>query len=442
MNKIKKFIFPIKVVILLVINICYYEIIFSQDINYAREIIDTLCSEYMSGRGYVNNGHIKASDYITGEFRRMELDSLSDSYLQYFQISVNSFPDNISVKINDNELVSGEDFIIGSSSPSIKGTFESIYLEKHTFEDSNKLSNFLTNLSDKFIVIDLSEFKNSKNKSNNTIKKFIEFLINTDTYNYKGLIIINDKKLTWNNAGYCVRKPFVEILKTAIKNKINSITVEIENKYIQNQKTQNVICKISGKTNPDSLIVFTAHYDHLGKMGKATIFPGANDNASGIAMLLNLAGYYSVKENQPDYSIVFIALGAEEIGLLGSKYFTENPLIALDKIRFLINFDLAGTGDEGIQVVNGTIFKKEFGLLQNINNEKEFLPQVKIRGESCNSDHCMFYKKNVPCFFIYTLGGIKAYHDIYDRPETLPLTKFNEYFKLIVEFVDALCASE
>ena len=89
-------------------------------------------------------------------------------------------------------------------------------------------------------------------------------------------------------------------------------------------------------------------------MGKDVYFPGANDNASGVAMLLNLANYYSKKENQPKCSIAFIAFAGEEAGLLGSKYFSEHPLIPLNKMKFLVNLDLLGTGDEGMMVVNAT----------------------------------------------------------------------------------------
>ena len=97
---------------------------------------------------------------------------------------------------------------------------------------------------------------------------------------------------------------------------------------------------------------------------------------------------------------------------------------------------MAGTGDKGIKVVNGTVFRKEFDLLNDLNQENNYIHSVNIRGESCNSDHCMFYRQGVPSFFIYTLGGIQAYHDIYDRFETLPLTAFEGYSELMIHFFD------
>jgi Zn-dependent M28 family amino/carboxypeptidase len=131
-----------------------------------------------------------------------------------------------------------------------------------------------------------------------------------------------------------------------------------------------------------------------------------------------------------------LAFGGEEIGLLGSKYFIEHPTFDLEKIKFYLNFDLAGTGDEGIQVVNGSVFRSQFNRMRELNAADDLLPDVKIRGAACNSDHCVFHEKNIPGFYIYTLGGIRAYHDIYDRAETLPFTEFEDYFELVVKFIE------
>ena len=195
---------------------------------------------------------------------------------------------------------------------------------------------------------------------------------------------------------------------------------------------------VKGITNPDSFIVFSAHYDHLGRMGRGTYFPGANDNASGVSMLLNLAKHYSLEINKPKYSMVFIAFAGEEAGLAGSKYFIEHPLVDLKKIRFLINLDLVGTGDEGMMVVNATEHKREFEQLKKINEDRQYLTHIGERGKSKNSDHYYFSENGVPAFFFYTMGGIQAYHDIYDKAETLPLTKYKEVFRLIRDFADSL----
>jgi len=86
-----------------------------------------------------------------------------------------------------------------------------------------------------------------------------------------------------------------------------------------------------------------------------------------------------------------IAFGAEEAGLVGSKHFVEHPLFDLKQIRFLLNTDIMGSGEEGITVVNATLFKPEFEKLIELNEEGNYLPQIKSRGPAANSDHYFIY---------------------------------------------------
>jgi hypothetical protein len=89
-------------------------------------------------------------------------------------------------------------------------------------------------------------------------------------------------------------------------------------------------------------------------------------------------------------------------------------------------------------VVNGEIFKEHFQILESLNKEKNYVVSLQKRGKARNSDHYWFTERGVPAFFIYTLGGISYYHDILDRPETLPLTDFEDVFRLIVDFTARL----
>ena len=228
----------------------------------------------------------------------------------------------------------------------------------------------------------------------------------------------------------------IQVDKKSLGESPESFKVNIENDLVKNFKAANVCGIVRGTAKPDSIIFITAHYDHLGGMGKDTYFPGANDNASGISLLLNLAHYYAA--NPRPYSIGFICFAGEEAGLIGSKYFTEHPLLPLKNIRFLINTDLAGTGEEGITVVNATEFPKEFAMMNAVNDENKLLVKINSRGKAANSDHYFFTEKGVPAFFFYTMGGIKAYHDVFDKAETLPLNEHEDLFKLVVKFNDKL----
>ncbi len=403
---------------------------FAQDIQYARKIVKKLCAKKLSGRGYVNQGEKKAATFIASEFKKIGLQKLNPNYKQNFNVSVNSLFGKMLVKLDNHKLKPGKEYLANPGCPSIKGTFEIFYISEAILHTKNGLTQLPTTISEKFIAILPSTSTLSSEEKNIRAQNIA--ILKSETIKTKGLLIFTNKKLTWRGATKQSSKPILTI-QGHLNKKPSTIKINIESKFYPKYTTQNVIGYIKGSKHPDSLLVFTAHYDHLGKMGAKTYFLGANDNASGVAMLLQLAKKYT--NQKPTYSMFFIVFGGEEIGLLGSKYYTENPIFPLQNIKFLINFDLAGTGSEGIQVVNGSVYKKQFEKLVAINKKQNYLKQVKIRGTACNSDHCLFYRKEVPSFFIYTLGGIKAYHDIYDIPKTLPLTAFENYYKLITAFI-------
>jgi len=411
---------------------------FSQQLQYARKVINTLASPAFKGRGYVENGDKIASAYIANEFKKSKVIPLNNgSYFQNYDLSVNTFPGKVEVKLNGQLLITGADYLIGATSPSVHGTFKVISKTREDINTQEKLNTIVSGASNCFIMIDNRPVDTESAEDKKIIADNIEALKADESLKFKGLIIFTNDKLTWTTLTYQSIRPVLIINKKDLDPKtINTITVDVDSKFIPKYTTRNVVGMIKGTSGSDSTIVITAHYDHLGLMGKKVYFPGANDNASGVAMLLCFVRYYA--QHQPKYNTVFIAFSGEEIGLLGSKAFVENPLIDLSKIKFLVNFDLAGTGDEGIKVVNGTVYKNKFDRLVALNDEYHLVPKVEIRGESCKSDHCRFYQKGVPSFFIYTLGGIAAYHDIYDRSQTLPLTAFQNYFTLMVKFFDSL----
>ena len=410
---------------------------FSQDIDYVRRIVEKLASPEFEGRGYIENGDKISAAYISNEFRNLGLLPISKkTYFQEFYISVNTLPNSLSVRINDTELKAGVDYLVEASCPSVHGKFRIIKTDRSQIDSEAKVVSLIKRAGDSFIFIDNRDEKNEKPDSRKRIDDYLQLLKSSPEISIKGLIIYTNEKLTWESSTVQNIRPVVILNKELDLSDLNSIEINVDAKFIQKYETQNIIGSIKGTSSSDSMIVVLAHYDHLGKMGKETYFPGANDNASGVAMILNLAKHYAV--HPPKYTTVFIALSGEELGILGAKAFTDHPLIDLTKIKFLVNFDLAGTGEEGIRIVNGSIFNEKFDLISKINQQQNLLPKIDIRGAACNSDHCLFYEKGVPCFYIYTQGGIRAYHDIYDKYETLPLTEFVDYCKLMILFFDSI----
>jgi len=392
----------------------------------AREIIHDLCSDEMAGRGYVDQGHLTAAKYIRDHFSQLNLLSFEKgNYLQPFNINVNTFPKSVHVSLSGKELRPGSDYLIDPISGSAKGEYELVFV------NNNNLIDFLSELSkakNNPLIHNAVVLNATATQDVDTLSLFNE--LKYSLAQLCPVIWIKEDKFTWSVGKEAFEFPIIEVRDSSINNS-SSIELDIENQYLQNITTHNLIGFVEGKRKK-KFIVLSAHYDHLGMMGDA-MFPGANDNASGTSMLLSLADYFS--KNKPKYNVVFMAFGAEEVGILGSKYYTENPLFPLDKIKFLINMDIMGTGDEGITVVNGTLHKKQFKKLSKINKKMDYVPKVKIRGRAANSDHFWFSQMGVPAFFIYTVGGIQAYHDVYDRPETLPLTEFEDLHYLIIDLL-------
>src|SRR3989339_663332 len=409
---------------LLIILIC--NSLSAQDMKYTKTILDTLCSKYMFGRGYVKEGDKKAAEYIRNEFKKTGLSFFNNDGFQKLSYPVNTFPGKMEAAINGKKIIPGIDFFVQAKSNSCKGTFPVVYYNANTLRYADSLNWFKKqNFSDKFILVDRSGTSNK-----DTLEKLN--LMRANPMKARGLIFI-DEKVSWNVSTKKADFVAITIAKKCVNEKIQNFSIDVETEFNEKHETQNVIAYIQGKSKPDSFIVFTAHYDHLGGIGDTLFIPGANDNASGVSMLLNLAAYY--KKNQPEYSIAFIAFTGEEAGLLGSFHYVENPMFSLNKIKILFNLDLVGTGDDGIMLVNGAVFKKEFEQIKNLNEQKKYFPKVNARGEAANSDHYPFYAKGVIGFFIYRQGGVSEYHNPFDKAETLPLTKYKELFSLLTDYI-------
>ena len=384
--------------------------------------VDTLCSSFFKGRGYIDQGHFKTAKFIESEFLKLGLSPLNNnSFLQEFPLEVNTFPSEIKIIKDEDSLREGIDFIVDPSSNSLNGKFKTSIVDLENFNkvlrDFNKV-----NHKEEIFLIDASK---SYNKDTISLLKDLRLKLSK----LAPIIFIQNSKLTWSVSSSQNKFPIIYLdNKVAFSpNSTFEIYLDAEFKRIQ---TNNVCGMLKGKRK--KLIVMSAHYDHLGMMGGA-IFPGANDNASGVSLVLNLAKYYSLRKNK--YNMIFLCFGAEEIGLAGSNYFVEHPLIKLNKIKFLINLDIVGTGQDGIAIVNAINQKKYVKKIGEINKDLNLFKKIKIRGQAPNSDHYFFSANNVPAIFIYTMGGIKSYHDVFDKPETLPLSKINDLFILINTFL-------
>ncbi|WP_428656343.1 M20/M25/M40 family metallo-hydrolase [Runella sp.] len=190
-------------------------------------------------------------------------------------------------------------------------------------------------------------------------------------------------------------------------------------------------------------IVIGAHYDHLGigkqgssrdKEPQGKIHNGADDNASGVAGLLELARYYSKNNIKEPYNFLFIAFGAEELGLVGSRYFVNNPTLPLDKINFMSNLDMIGryNADRGVGIGGYGTSDAWPEVFKEVKGSVKFFTD---RAGSGGADHASFYAKKVPVLFFHT-GGHDDYHMPTDDPEKIDIASEIGILEIHIKLID------
>ncbi|NNK80207.1 MAG: M28 family peptidase [Flavobacteriales bacterium] len=382
----------------------------------------------MLGRGYVGGGLDLAAEHISKEFKNIGLKCFEEDYYQPFYHRVNTFPSIVELKVDGHSLVPGLEFIVDPSCPQYSGRLKA---EIFQIDDAGPLphpDSLDRSCEDCIVVLDVRAISDKTILSDARQLKYL--------YSYHAPVIwLSNDKLTWAVSDKQTVYPIIETGSYEVKEG-SMVDLKIQAEMIDDFKSKNILGYVQGLNSPDSFIVFTAHYDHLGMMGKEACFYGANDNASGTAFMMSLADHYV--ERPDDYTCVFIAFAGEEAGLKGSKYFVDNPLIDLSKVRFVINLDLMGSGIEGITVVNAVENKTEFSIMEELNSEYDLLPLIKSRGQAANSDHYFFAEAGVPAVFIYALGGSQAYHDVHDVSSNLTFDEYSDIFRLLTYLVDKL----
>jgi aminopeptidase YwaD len=413
----------------------------AQDLARARRTITQLAGPGLHGRGYVRDGDKKAAAYLRGRLRALKLEPLVPDFTQPFMLDVNTFPGVVKLQFKAGvkadaglTLHAGPDFIAAPNSGSgvVKGALL-LPLDTLIFTDSAAVRRLLRQPVRARVLLLRARDAHRLPALPPALRQHLD--------SAAGWVTLVPK-LTASLADYQTAQPRLEVLASKWRYGPHPppglrVQCQVEAKLQRNYQAQNLAAVVRGRTQADSFLVVSAHYDHLGMMGKTAYFPGANDNASGVALLLELAAYYARPENRPACSVAFLLFGAEEAGLVGSRYFVQHPLLPLAGVKFLVNLDLLGTGEQGATVVNGRLLEAPYRRLVALNDAHHYLPALAPRGRAANSDHFPFSEVGVPAFFIYTRGGSTAYHDVNDLPAALSLAGFRGAFGLVRDFLNS-----
>lgn len=196
----------------------------------------------------------------------------------------------------------------------------------------------------------------------------------------------------------------------------------------------------------ENTIVIGAHYDHLGYGEESSLYfgddvlihNGADDNASGTSLLLDLANRLAAKNLKSNY--LFIAFSGEEMGLLGSNYFLKNPTVSKDEINYMINMDMVGRlNEENKLSVSGVGSAKIFKQIINSNNSQFNLVEFGSSSGFGSSDHASFYYEDIPVLSFFT-GQHEDYHkpsDDSDKINFEGIEKISDYIEDIIEELDS-----
>ena len=397
----------------------------AQDLAHYKKIVKELSSAKYQGRGYAEDGANKAGRWIAKEFARAGADEV---VCQPFKLNINTFPGKMEMSIDGKKMVPGVDFTLREFNPSIKGEYNLYYIDTLNY-DADKIFADLASpeYEGAMVVCDfmfsykhLADFKRLQSKECSNV----------------GLIYTWEEPLKFYKAyGEVVREKPIIWVKPDFPTDAKRVKVNMENKFLEDYECFNVIAKVEGKRH-DSCYVFTAHYDHLGKLGKRTYYPGAHDNASGTAAIITLAAHYA--EHTPEYDMYFIAFSGEDANLRGSVWYAEHPLVPLSEIKYLFNLDMIAdnypnqyceVSDEGMA---------DYELMEQINAEKGYFKALDRSELADNSDHYPFAERHVPCIFFMNEDGdaFKYYHTVHDTWENAIFTNYEPTVKLIMDFIE------
>ena len=417
---------PMKRILLLVLLSLTALQLPGQDLPHFKRVVRELSSAKYQGRGYARDGANKAGKYLQKEFRRAGADEVT---LQPFTIDINTFCGKAEMWADGRKLRTGVDFSMREYSPGVHGEFPVYHVDTLHFDADRMFADLAKPENAGALVCCDFWFAYRHKEAFGRLQKAGECpnagLIQTWTSPIKFYKAYGEK---------VVDKPIVWVTPEAIEG-VKSVRLDVDNEFLPGYKLFNVIAKVSGERH-DSCYVFTAHYDHLGNLGRKVYFAGANDNASGTAALVTLAAYYA--QHRPQYDIYFLSVSGEDANLRGSEFFANNPLFPLERIKYLFNLDMIGDNnpvqycecsDEGL---------KGFALFERINGEKRYFKALN-RGElAANSDHYPFAKRHVPCIFLENQEGdaFPDYHTIFDTWKRAVFDSYEPVFKLVTDFVE------
>ena len=398
----------------------------AQDLVHYKKVVKELSSAKYQGRGYAKDGANKAGKYLEKEFRKAGADQV---VCQPFTIDINTFCGKMKMSADGKKLKAGVDFSMREYSPGVHGQFPVYHIDTLNF-DPERLFADLEKPENRNCMVTCEYMFSYRNRD------VFSRLQSKDGAPNAGFLYTWTSPIKFYKAygHYVTDKPIVWVTPEAIED-VRSVSLDVDNQFLEGYGLFNVIAKVEGERH-DSCYVFTAHYDHLGNLGRRIYYAGANDNASGTATIVTLAAHYA--KHRPPYDMYFIAFSGEDANLRGSEFFVQNPIVPLEQIKYLFNIDMIGDNNPVQYCEVSDPGMGGFELFQKINGEKGYFKALD-RGElAANSDHYPFAERGVPCIFLENQEGdaFQYYHTVLDNWKHAVFDSYEPVFKLVTDFVE------
>jgi membrane dipeptidase len=229
------------------------------------------------------------------------------------------------------------------------------------------------------------------------------------------------------------------------------VEAEMEAHFVSGERTAPNVIGILRGTDPKlkaEALVMGGHLDHLGIGIDGWVYPGADDNAGSAAVVLETARALHAAGFKPARTIVFGAWAGEELGLVGSRYYTEHPVVPLDRTVLYMNIDMVGTGDSDLLVGGMTEFADLYGIIEK-GLDADTIKRLKPRPNYRGSDHTSFWNKSVPAISLRT-GEVLTktlddehpeYHRPGDRPSMIDPERLREASQYHIDILRHLASS-
>ena len=402
----------IRISIILCVSLIF-QLGFSQ-VNELKTHVYTLSDDSLEGRLTGTKGEQMASRYISNQFMKYGISAINENgFLQAFDFTLGKeLGNNNSCTVNGQDLILEEDYFPMEYSGS--GNVSGYYYDISTKED---LSIVFKKEHPVLANIEIFLEEPAHPHAEIDYRQAIEKLINMGA---SGIVFYNANKmlpnptfdLSNNITPYNIPIVFMNDFPEANDKTVLELSVHLKKK---SGTGHNVIAKIDNNTK--NTVVVGAHYDHLGYgeyggslyRGEPAIHNGADDNASGVALIIELAKKLR-DSNLKNNNYIFIAFSGEELGLFGSKYFANNPLIDMQNVNYMFNFDMVGRLDivERDLAVNGVGTSPVFEEIVKATIEGNLITKTTASGVG-PSDHTSFYLKDLPVLHFFT-GTTPDYH--------------------------------